>query len=426
MNVTNISDKSLHVRLSTRRGSGDDYTKQGFPGIETLWQEAVPVASKDAKPAWDAIQPVPAGAFGIPAGETKQVWLSIHLPKDYKGAKTISGIIRLESVDGTPGKSLSVPITINTLPELLTENPPVHGFTWNLLPPALQTEAPEWIQAHYADLKSHGIDTCMLHNLSTFPRPMAKPDGTLEAMDFTNMDRILDATKGEFAMYYMSLDIWEKKWVRKDLFGLDFPSPAYEIAFKSWLKAIVDRMKMHGIGYDKFVVNPYDESVDDNCLFIAKWVKETDPQIRTVLDSIGSVDVVKRFDKYNDLWIPHFNSYQAEENKPSIDEMRKRRKGSLGLLVQRRGKRETAEPDKTLHVQVLVGIPEQRDRSSLLGTAVLRRPMESRRIIADIRDITRLPDRSRLHPIPPLAGMASGLARLLPPCSGKERADRSQ
>ena len=323
MNVTNISDKSLHVRLSTRRGNGDDYTKQGFPGIETLWQEAVPVASKDAKPAWDAIQPVPAGAFGIPAGETKQVWLSIHLPKDYKGAKTISGIIRLESVDGTPGKSLSVPITINTLPELLTENPPVHGFTWNLLPPALQTEAPEWIQAHYADLKSHGIDTCMLHNLSTFPRPMAKPDGTLEAMDFTNMDRILDATKGEFAMYYMSLDIWEKKWVRKDLFGLDFPSPAYEKAFKSWLKAIVDRMKMHGIGYDKFVVNPYDESVDDNCLFIAKWVKETDPQIRTVLDSIGSVDVVKRFDKYNDLWIPHFNSYQAEENKPSIDEMRK-------------------------------------------------------------------------------------------------------
>lgn len=323
LNVTNLTDKTMAVRFSTRHGKEGEFDKLGLIGLDTLWQEAVPVASKDGKPAWDAIQPIQAGVFEIPAGVTKQIWLSIHVPKDYNGSNVISGNMKVEAVDGTPGKSMMVPITVNTLPQLLTKNPPVHGFAWNQLNPELLNESPQWVQAHYADLKSHGIDTCMLHNLSTLPRPKAKADGTLEKMDFTNMDRILEATKGQFASYYMSLDVWEKSWVRKDLFGLEFPSPSYEKAFKNWLKALVGRLKKHGIGYDRFVVNPYDESVSDNCYFIAKWIKETDPKIRTVLDSIGPVATIKKFAEYNDLWVPHFNSYQAEENGPSIDEMRK-------------------------------------------------------------------------------------------------------
>ncbi|HEY3297940.1 MAG TPA: hypothetical protein VGK34_04720 [Armatimonadota bacterium] len=346
MNITNVSEKSIAIRLTSRYGRSEEVAKLGLPGLETLWQEAVPVASKDGKPAWDAVQPIPAGAFQIPAGETKQVWLSVHVPKDYRGAQNVTGTVKIESIDGTPGKSMLIPITVNVIPQVLTEKSPVHGFTWNLVDPALQKDSPQWVQATYDDLKSHGIDMCMLHNLSTAPRPLAKADGTLEPMDFTKMDLLLDASKDKFSMYYVSLDIWEKTWVRKDLFGLDFPSPAYQKAFTTWLNAIVDRLKQHGIGYDRFVVNAYDESVSDNCYFIARWVREADPKIRMVLDSIGPVDIVKKFERYNDVWMPHFNSYQAQENQPSIDLMRKEGKDLWVYWYSEGGNEKQQHPTK--------------------------------------------------------------------------------
>lgn len=346
LNVTNLMDAPIQVRFTSRYGRTDEVTKLGLPGLDTLWQESVPVASKDGTPTWDAIQPVPAGAFQIPAGETKQIWFSVHVPKDYKGADKVTGSIKVECVDGTPGKSTVVPVTVNVLPQVLTKNTLVHGFTWNLIDPNLLIERPEWAQAHFADLKSHGIDICMLHNLTTCPRPLAKPDGTLEKMDFSKMDRLLNATKNQFRMYYVSIDIWEKDWVRKDLFNLEFPGPAYKKAFTSWIKAIVKRLKKHGIGYDRFVVNPYDESVSDNCLFIAKWIKEADPRVRTVLDSIGPVDVIENFEKYNDVWMPHFNSYQSQSNQPSIDLIRKQGKDLWVYFYSEGGNEKQQHPTK--------------------------------------------------------------------------------
>jgi|GEM_PF-2450658 len=346
LNVTNLMDTPIEVRFTTRYGRPVDVTKLGLPGLDTLWQEAVPVASRDGKPAWDAIQPLPAGVIQIPSGETKQMWFSVHIPKEYKGAQTVTGNIKIECVDGTPGKFMFVPVTVNVIPQVLTENSPVHAFTWNLIDPNLLIERPEWAQATFADLKLHGIDMCMLHNLSTCPRPLAKPDGTLERLDFSKMDRLLDATKGKFSMYYVTIDIWETDWVRKDLFNLEFPSPAYKKAFVTWIKGIVKRLKKHGIGYDQFVVNPYDESVSDNCLFISKWVKEADPKIRTVLDSIGPTDTVEKFKKYIDVWMPHFNSYQSQSNQPSIDLMRKQGKDLWVYYYSEGGNEKQQHPTK--------------------------------------------------------------------------------
>ena len=343
LSITNTTGKSLVVRCSARYEDKEKETNPalgywlGLPGLETLWQEAVLVAPRGGNPpGWDAIQPVSAGAFRIPAGETTQVWFSVHVPADYKGDTTINGSLCVESVDGTPGKPLSVPMTINVLPQILTKDQPVHGFTWNLLyhqkpgstPKWLTTAQarPEWNAAHFADLKSHGIDYCMLHSQIILPRPLAKPDGTLEDMDFSRMDAVIEASKDVIPMYYITIDVWNGPKLTPSFIGLDFKDPAYGKAFKSWIKALVGRLKKHGIGYDRFVMNPYDESVSDNCLAVAKLIKEADPNVREVINSIGSVDVIDKFSEYTDVWMPHFNQYQADTNRDSINRMREQKK----------------------------------------------------------------------------------------------------
>jgi len=71
------------------------------------------------------------------------------------------------------------------------------------------------------------------------------------------------------------------------------------------------------------VVNPVDESVDDRCRRIARWIKDVDPQVRIIIDSIGGTqEDTGLMDALTDVWTPHYKSYQNDALKPSLDLIR--------------------------------------------------------------------------------------------------------
>jgi hypothetical protein len=65
------------------------------------------------------------------------------------------------------------------------------------------------------------------------------------------------------------------------------------------------------------MINPYDESVDQRCRLLAKWVKEIDPNVRIVIDSsTPDLDVAKQMDALTDVWVPHHRQFFPAEMKP--------------------------------------------------------------------------------------------------------------
>ncbi len=318
-NVTNLSDRTVTLRCTSRYSETDkgwDYLKLGLPGFETLWQECIPVAAPDGTKVHEALAPRPAGVVRVAPGETSQVWLSIHNPK--AGGEEIKGRIQFQPVDGSPGDPVEVPISVESVAVDIAAARTIHGFTWNLVAPELMKTRPEWFRAHVEDLASHGVDVCMLHRLAILGSVKAKADGTLVSPpDFTNADVLLDATMDTMKMYYVTVDIFEKGKLRKDLFGLKFDTPEYEKAFKEWFGAVVGHLLGKGLTYDRFMVNPYDESVNEQCQTLARWMKDVDPKVRVVIDcSTPDLDVARKMDALTDDWMPHYKTFFPENMKP--------------------------------------------------------------------------------------------------------------
>jgi hypothetical protein len=239
--------------------------------------------------------------------------LTIHAPRD--AGESFQGRVEIKPVDaGT--ERVEFPLSVKVLPVTLTENPPIHCFTWNF--PHIIEAQPKWWRAHLEDLAKHGVDVCMISSLNHLPRPGAKPDGSMPAeMDFAKLDRLLESTKELFRLYWINLDIFEKAKLRTDLIGLEFGSSQYERAFKQWLRTLLNHLRSRGLSNEQFLINPYDESVDERCRLLARWVKEVDPKVRIVIDSsTPDTEVARKMNELTDVWVPHYRQFFPPEMKP--------------------------------------------------------------------------------------------------------------
>ncbi|HEX7008802.1 MAG TPA: carbohydrate-binding family 9-like protein [Phycisphaeraceae bacterium] len=316
-NITNLSDEPLVLRCTVRYGQDDelDYARLGLPGLTVLWQQAIPVAAADGRIVYDAIIPQSAGLVHIPPGRTAQAWLSIHA--DEQAPSQAQGRIEIQPIDMQGGEPVQAPIAVMTLPVQLTQDPPIHCFTWNFAGEPIESQ-PRWWRAHLIDLVEHGVDVCMISSLNHLPRMRASSDGTMPTdLDFAKLDRLLEATSGLFRLYWLNLDIFEKARLRDDLIGLPFGTPAYERAFKEWFSQVLAHFQSRGVGTDKLLVNPYDESVSEECRLLARWVKEVDPSVRIVIDSsTPDVEVAQQMDALTDVWVPHHRQFFPAAMQP--------------------------------------------------------------------------------------------------------------
>lgn len=279
------------------------------------WSQAVGVAASDGREIFDAITPTPAGTIHIPAGQTAQAWLSLHAPADAQ-AGDIAGRIVIQPIDMKGGELLRAPLKATIVSVKLTDNPPIHCFTWNYA--HIIEQQPQWWDAHLRDLATHGVDVCMISSLNHLPRVTASADGTIpKDLNFAKVDHLLKSTRGRFRLYWINLDIFEKAKLRDDLIGLPFGSPEYERGFKQWLGIVLEHLRSQGLRSDQFMINPYDESVDERCRLLARWVKEVDPQARIVIDSsTPDMQVAREMDALTDVWVPHHRQFFPAEMKP--------------------------------------------------------------------------------------------------------------
>ena len=299
--VSNLTDETLSARLLL----------EGFPAgsVEMLIPTFVRSADGQAFPDV-LVPPDPIGQLIVPAGETRQIWLNFKglKPGKLEGKLTISPLTA-SNTDKEVKLTAEVVHPPAKIPEPL-------AFTWDYLGDAVASGLEkEYVQS----MVDHGIRVFMIAGLRQMPRPNADDEGNfLVPVDWSGFEREVKLKWQPGRKLYINLDVWEKAEERK-IYNGKFDSPGWRIAFKKIIGEMTGVLKRLGLSYDDYFVCPVDECIDERYIAIARLVKEVDPHIRIIEDTIGEgLEQVKEADKYTDYWTPHFNAFLAEGNKAQI------------------------------------------------------------------------------------------------------------
>ncbi len=136
--------------------------------------------------------------------------------------------------------------------------------------------------------------------------------------------------------------MWEKSYERP-IYNGKFDSPGWRAAFKKIISQMVGVLRGLGLSYDDYMVCPVDECIDYRYIAIARLVKEVDPKVQIVEDTIGeSLEQVREADKYTDWWTPHFKAYLAGDSGAQIEYLKSTGK-PLGFYFYSEGANEKAQ-----------------------------------------------------------------------------------
>ena len=320
-NLTNVSERTVTVRAGihgipaarfSHNPKSRDYLIQGIPGFPARLFAPAAAATFDGRVAEDVLAPNPAGVWRIAPHETAQIFLRVRADGE---ATRGEGALVVEGIDGGAMTLVALPMRFQVRGETSlgqASRPLVFG--WDYVPEQIARQRPAFIQRHHELLREYGFNTVMLSGLRHFPRPKADPQGNLIGpLDFTVLREHLSRLGKGFDYCYLDLAIWEKRVLRKDLFGLDFDSPAYEKAFKAWFQACAKELKSLGVPNNRLLVCPVDECSDRRAQTIARWVKECDPATRIIIDnSSHDMERVRAMDRYTDVWMPHIRTLRQE------------------------------------------------------------------------------------------------------------------
>lgn len=300
--VSNFTDETLAARLII----------EGFEGVMVEILIPTFVRTADGRPFPDAlVPPDPIGQIIIPPGETRQVWLNI---KGVKGGEFEGELIISPLTASKADKRVKFNIHVVSAQ---IEMPRPLAFTWDFLGDAVRLG----LEKEYIEtMVDHGIRVFMISGLHYMPRPKASDSGEfLEPVDWGKFRRQVELVWKPGRKLYINLDIWEK-YSERPMFNGRFGSPGWCVAFKKIISEMIAELAKLGLSYDDYVVNPLDESIDNRFVTIARLVKEVDPKVQIVEDTVGSnLAEVKVADKYVDWWIPHFKSLNSESAKDQID-----------------------------------------------------------------------------------------------------------
>ncbi|MBQ9368450.1 MAG: DUF4091 domain-containing protein [Victivallales bacterium] len=328
-NATNIAQQPVTVRFSLRYGgtnNGFDFLRLGLPGYATTWRNAVTVACKDGSLSSDSMPENPSGVYRIGPGETVQVFLSVEPTKPLNDVK---GLICMEPIDGSDFASLEIPVHFTTRGGRLKDAPdqPL-SFGWDFLLSEISDERPDFAERHFQTLRKYGFNTVGISSLRYLPRPQANAKGEIpEKLDFTKLEKLIRIVGTKFDAYYMNVDIMEKKWQRKDLFGISIDAPLFEVAYKSWIAKVIAKCDELGVTSDKLVVCPYDENCGPIAQKVARWTKETSPKTRIIIDcSSDDMETVNKMNQFTDIWMPHLKTVNQEGYKPFYENIAKANK----------------------------------------------------------------------------------------------------
>jgi hypothetical protein len=234
--------------------------------------------------------------FNLQPGELRQIWLTIYSPTltagIYKGQVGVWA--KGEKTKNLPIET--IPVNIEVQKHKFTENVALHTCNWayyQVASPAMTAE----------DLRNHHINVYPVPPQDLpFLRFSSDRPGVIRKPNFTKLDNAL-RYHNYARTYLLCLDFNRNKKDHGRFGNVKWMSKQWKGVFSHWLKNIVQHLNNAGVGYDKFALYPFDESLCDDFYKLAQLIKETDPNIRMYANSFGKGP--KEFERFKgliDIW----------------------------------------------------------------------------------------------------------------------------
>lgn len=244
-----------------------------------------------------------AGRLDIPAGESRQLWLTLparDLPPGRYECLLSLNPIGDERIRGSfPGKTVRIALDIQPL--RISTSPDFAVYNWDYAGD----------EAYARDLYEHKVNRFLVG--TGIPTPEFDRQGNaLTDIDYTGYDRLLrlkmkyaDKANGQILFAYGILESFHETIGKK--YSFEYRSPAWDKAFRFAYTHWLAHLKALGLDYDDFCVQVWDEALLEELDYTVagcKLLREIDPRVRLVMDGCQTIEDIKRIDPYIDVWIP--------------------------------------------------------------------------------------------------------------------------
>jgi len=295
LNIINCSDETMKMTVSVSGLSGPARQEIGSDKTFTI-RRAVYVKGSRIGSIADALVLQNKHPFNLAPGELTQIWLTIFNPQLSSGKYGGNVTVSATTAEGKMLPAESVPIVIEVSENNFPDKIALKTCNWSYYQVASAAEMAEDLRSHYTD-----VYVIPAQDLP-FLRFASDPPGMMREPDYTRLDEVL--VQHKYAQTYLiglNFSIAGKDFGR---FGnVQWMTPAWKEVFSSWLRNLVAHLRGWGVGYDRFVLYPYDESIADDYYELAKLIKQVDPKIRLYANSFGKgPKEFKRFRELIDVW----------------------------------------------------------------------------------------------------------------------------
>ena len=292
-NILNCSEEEMKMSISISPLTGENNIASDM--VFTV-RRAVYVKGSEIGSIADALVLQQERSFSVNPGQLIQMWLTIFNPELTAGNYMGKIAVNATKNNGEKLQAEIIPITIEIQTFALPSSLALKTCNWSYYKVATESEMAE-------DLKNHYINVYVVPAQDLpFPRFASDPPDVTKEPDYSRMDKVLSQNKyANTFMLGLNFSVSKKDFGR---FGnLSWMTPEWKRVFSVWLKNLVNHLKEHGIGYDRFILYPFDESIGDDYYNLAKLIKSIDPKIRLYANSFGKgPEEFTRFKELIDVW----------------------------------------------------------------------------------------------------------------------------
>ena len=311
LNLTNTDDDSRQVNLVCRFEDGpatDIVTVREVIFVETQGRRIVANALPEARRNGDGWQ------VEVPAGATRQVWLTFHT-KDVPDGR-YAGTVAVSCPDLQVSRS--VPVRLQVHPFAMPKVPTLTTTAWDYCHAGGYIRYDGVWQAAIGLMKEYFILAPWMAP-ATIPWPkrgkQVDEDGNIIGeIDWTRIDSWIQLWGEDAKMFAFYLG--EPKTVPVSNFPLD--SAAGTNVVRQFIGQLVERFEKQGIPADRIMIlprdEPHDHSKDESIVAWAGLLHEANPKIRVFTNPIWKdpTKATKALFEAADIVCPNLNHYPAK------------------------------------------------------------------------------------------------------------------
>lgn len=284
--ITNITEFPLTLRIVTHIPEGP----------RVILSEAAPVICRDYRTIYDPLINIQNETLIIPAGDSRQIWLSFRTSLSTKGGN-YKGALKISGHNISYEIALNVDIHPVTLVNSESQFPAVNIWSYLNWRPIMNYQK----EAVY-DLIDHHVNVFVIH-----PDQLPWPTKTVQSQSaYTNFNKLLEVydKKNTFIFFLAFNYDYQRKLVSSE----PFLSKEWKSAFKNWVKQLSVQLQKLGLTYDQFAFYPFDEPRSESDFRIIKetatLIKEVDSRINTyttierllckdIKSSLNDIDIIQ-------------------------------------------------------------------------------------------------------------------------------------